>query len=161
MMDKAKAAKWAVVALGLLAITFMTGCSALSGKKSSTSQATPSSKAQPANAPVYYDFGDVLIPKELKVDRDESFVFNSPGMTAGVLALTGRVESTSLANFFQNKMPADGWQIISSIKSPRTKMLFRKDSRWCVISINDGQLSTHVEVWVAPSLTGSDAGLIK
>lgn len=138
-----------------------TGCSALKGSKSSSSQTTPPQRAQPANAPVYYDFGDVLLPKELKIDKDESFIFNSPGLTAGVLTLSGRVDASSLTNFFENKMPADGWSLLSAIKAPRTKMLFKKESRWCVISIHEGQLSTDVEVWVAPTMAGADVGLTK
>ena len=160
-MRKAKADVWKIIALGVSVMVLATGCTALKGKKSSTAQMQPTRKAQPANAPVYYDFGDVLLPKELKIDKDESFVFNSPGVTAGVLTLSGHVDSSSLINFFENKMPADGWYLISSIKAPRTKMLFRKESRWCVISIRDGQLSTSVEVWVAPTMAGSDMGLTK
>lgn len=161
MMSKVKAEMRVIVALSLMVMVLATGCSALKGKKSSPSQPTPAQKTQPANAPVYYDFGDVLLPRELKIDKDESFVFNSPGLTAGVLTLTGRVDANSLTNFFEKKMAADGWYMISSIKSPRTKMLFKKESRWCVISIHEGQLSTSVEVWVAPTMAGADLGLTK
>ena len=159
--SKARRRLFPVFAAGLTALLLTTGCSALSGAKSSDTQTNSARKTQPANAPVYYDFGDVLLPRELKVDKDGSFIFNTPGLTAGVLTLTGRVESNSLITFFENRMPADGWRLISSIRSPRTKMLFHKEARWCVISIAEGQFSTVVEIWVSPTLAGADTGLTK
>lgn len=132
----------------------LAGCSTLQSGKESTSTAKPSA-APPAaivkeNAPVYYDFGDVMLPRELKVDKGESFVMNSGGMTTGVLTLSGSVDATSLTTFFQNKMPVDGWREMGAFRSARSIMLFEKSTRWCVISIADGQFSTKVEIWVAP-----------
>jgi hypothetical protein len=160
-MRKMKAKMWMAVALGLSVMVLASGCTSLKGKQISSSPTAANQKTKPANAPVYYDFGDILLPKELKVDKGESFVFNTPSLTAGVLTLTGRVDVSSLTNFFENKMAADGWYLISPIKSPRSKMLFKKESRWCVISIRGGQLSTVVEVWVAPTMAGGELGLTK
>ncbi|MCF8068527.1 MAG: hypothetical protein K9L30_08090 [Desulfobacterales bacterium] len=112
------------------------------------------------NAPLYYDFGDVLLPKELKLNQDSSFVYRTPGFTAGVLALKGRVEYNSLINFFEVNMIKDNWRAISYFKSPRTIMMYQKDNRWCVISIHEGDFTTHVEIWVAPTLSEVE-GLLK
>ena len=159
-----------IVVVAATALMLFGGCmkSALKGNPSSASQST-SSKSQAAKKPttVYYDFGDVLLPRELKIEKDDSFIMDTPGMTAGVLTLSGGVDARSLTNFFKNKMPADGWEMVSAITSPRTRMLFRKQGRWCVISINEGRLSTLVEIWVSPTIGGSetstaaDTGLIK
>ena len=147
----------------LVTMTLTTGCSALKYKK-----APPSSTASPANsvaAPqsksVYLDFGDVLLPKRLKVDRKHSFIFSTSGMTAGLLSMKGRVEVNSLITFFQNKMPVDGWSLISAIKASRSMLLFKKQSRWCVISITEGNMSTRTEIWVAPTLDGPGSGIKK
>ena len=124
-----------ILMAGMLAVS---GCSALKSKQGSTTPAAVG--AQPAQTKtVYLDFGDVLLPKELSVDHDESFVFSTAGLTAGVLSLKGRVESNSLITFFENRMPEDGWQMISAIKSHRSMLLFKKQARWCVISIEEGQ----------------------
>jgi hypothetical protein len=40
-------------------------------------------------------------------------------------------------------------------------MLYKKQTRWCVISITEGQLNTLVEIWVAPTVPGVDSGLRK
>jgi len=113
------------------------------------------------DAPLYYDFGDVLIPKEFKIDKNSSFVYTSPGFSAGVLAMNGRVEVSSLCAFFEENMTKDNWKLIVSFKSLRTLMLFQKENRWCVINITDGQLSTGLEIWVAPTVTEGVRGLLK
>ena len=143
----------------IAAMYMLSGCSAL---KSKSTDPQTGSVGQPAVAKpktIYYDFGDVLLPSELKIDKDDSFVFRTPGLTAGVLSLKGRVEINSLINFFENKMPVDGWQAISSFKAPKSMMLYKKQSRWCVISITEGQMSTRVEIWVAPTVAGDASGL--
>lgn len=124
--------------------------------------ASPGSEAErPGDTPSYYDFGDVLIPAELKVDRDASFVYHTPGNTTGVLTLKGRVEFDSLIAFFNANMAKDKWTQISFFKSPRTIMLYKKDNRWCVIRIEEYEFSTGVEIWVAPTTATNVDGLIK
>jgi hypothetical protein len=151
----------------LVSLFLITGCSALKSNKAPST--TPSGKT-PAHQStnVYLDFGDVLLPKQLKADRGNSFVFSTAGFTAGILSLKGRVEANSLISFFENKMPVDGWELISAIKSSRSMLLFKKQTRWCVISIIEGQMSTRAEVWVAPTMDGRaptmeglESGLLK
>jgi len=148
---------WAIV---LAALLLATGCSVLRSKKAaSTGSSRSTAAAQPKS--IYLDFGDVLLPTELKVDRGNSFVFSTSGFTAGLLSLGGRVEVNSLITYFENKMPVDGWQMISAIKASRSMLLFKKQARWCVISIVEGQLSTGVEIWVAPTVGAEETGLLK
>ena len=108
-------------------------------------------------SPIYYDFGDVRLPEELKVVKDDSFVYKTPGFSAGVLVLEGRVEIYSLISFFENSMSNDQWTFVSSFKSTRTIMIFRKVDRHCVINITDRQFSTLVEIWVAPTRSEASA----
>ena len=141
-------------------LLLFTGCSTVkTDEKDSFS--TPSFFKESKDTPLYYDFGDVLIPKELKIDKNSSFVYTAPGFSAGVLALSGRVEVNSLCAFFEENMTKDNWKLIVTFKSLRTLMLFQKDNRWCVINITDGQLTTGVEVWVAPTVTEGARGLLK
>ena len=126
------------------------GCAGLQSNKMD-SAVNIFQKEKKGRSPIYYNFEDVLIPGELKIDQNESFVFSSSGLSAGVLALNGGVEITSLVQFFEINMTKDNWKLISSFQSARTLMLFQKGMRWCVICIYDNPLRTHVEVWVAPS----------
>jgi hypothetical protein len=111
--------------------------------------------------PIYYDFGDVRLPEELKVDDEDSFVYRTPGFSAGVLVLEGRVELYSLIAFFESSMASDNWKFVSSFKSPRTMMLFHKEARWCVINITEKNLKTFVEIWVAPTANELELDLMK
>jgi len=148
-------------ALILAIIIFLiSGCAAVSKDEKSTAS-RPIFQKEKKNLPTYYDFGDVLVPKELKIDKDSSFVYKAPGFSAGVLALKGRVEVGSLCTFFEDNMAGDNWKLISAFKSPRTIMLFQKQNRWCVINITDGDFTTYVEIWVAPSIGEGESGLFK
>ncbi len=111
--------------------------------------------------PVYYDFGDILIPRELQVDRKASFVHHSGGATAGLMVLRGKVEPKSLISFFENNMLKDNWRIQGSIKSSENMLLFRKEARWCMIHIKETFLNTHVQIWVLPSLDEKGTGLMR
>jgi hypothetical protein len=138
------------------------GCAPL---KTSTK---PSEKLEPAVSkqdkppePVYYDFEDVLVPSELKVDDKRSFVYHAPDFTAGVLVLTGRVEVDSLIKFFENNMAKDNWRLVSFFKSIRTIMFFNKSNRGCIINITEKQFKTEVEIWVAPTMETAEGGLLE
>lgn len=135
----------------LLAAVLLTaaGCSAVSKDKKTESPPPPKSEK---TAPVYFDFDDVLIPGEMTIDRDESFVYQTTGFTVGILALKGRVEVTSLIVFFEKNMPRDNWRRVSQFKSPlRTMMLFQKQDKWCVVEISESTYNTFAKVWVAPT----------
>ena len=146
---------------GLIIIVLISvgGCSTL-GKKDKSATA-PSAKSASGVPALYYDFGDVLVPKELKVDKKSSFIYQTEGFSAGVLVLKGRIDTSSLISFFERNMAKDNWQIISSFKSDRTMLLFQKEHRWCVMNINDETFNTYVEIWVAPTTMGGATGLLK
>ena len=163
MRIKARAVKSGqILVLLLVTMLMLSGCSVLKSKSGPTAGPGTSSASQAAQTKtVYLDFGDVLLPKELKVVKDNSFVFTTAGLTAGVLSLKGSVESNSLVTFFENRMPEDGWQMISAIKASSSMLLFKKQARWCVIGIDEGEMSTHVQIWVAPTIGDAASGLTK
>jgi hypothetical protein len=148
------------ILISMITIVFAVGgCSSLSKKDDKAT--APASQTSPAVAAQYYDFGDVLIPKQLKVEKKSSFVYHTSGFSAGVLVLKGRIEASSLISFFETNMAKDNWNIISSFKSERTMLLFQKTHRWCVMSITDEAFNTYVEIWVAPTTKDTQTGLLK
>ncbi|MEA3428955.1 MAG: hypothetical protein U9Q84_07080 [Thermodesulfobacteriota bacterium] len=150
----------AFIGIGAAFFLMISGCAVgKTKKKGPESQVTTIKQKGPS--PLYYDFGDVLIPNKLKIDKKASFVYKTSGFSAGVLVLSGRVEISSLIAFFESNMQKDNWRTISLFKSPRTVMLFQKESRWCMINITEKDFKTHVEVWVAPTLNEAEAGLLK
>ena len=151
----------AFLMLAIAAVIAATGCSSLKSTKSASRLNGSHVSATAKSKTIYYDFGDVLLPTQLSVDDNGSFVFSTAGLTAGVLSLKGRVTAKSLLSFFSNKMPVDGWQMINKFTGQRNMMLFRKRSRYCTITIQEGQLATIVEIWVAPTMRVDANGLHK
>jgi uncharacterized protein YceK len=156
----AKKRLYPAILIFMITVVFTVGgCSSVSKKDNKAT--APASKTSAAVSARYYDFGDVLVPKELKVDKKSSFVYETSGFSAGVLVLKGRVETSSLISFFERNMVNDNWKSISSFKSERTMLLFQKNHRWCVMNITDEAFNTYVEIWVAPTTKDTQAGLLK
>lgn len=138
----------------------ISGCAGTKFKKGASTSPSTTAEDKGASA-LYYDFGDVLLPADLKVDKKSSFVIRTSGFSAGVVSLKGRVDGSSLITFFLNNMAKDNWMEVASFKSPRSMMLFQKANRWCVINITEKDFYTYVEVWVAPTSGEPGSGLYK
>lgn len=147
--------RYGMIGTGLCVLAAMallsTGCS-----PSKFSRPRMSSAKNQAERPVsvYREFGDVLIPSALEPDNDASYIVETPGLATGVLALTGRVQRNSLIDFFNHNMAKDNWRRVTIFKSPQTNtiLLFRKENRWCIISIREKGFRTYVQIGVAPSM---------
>jgi len=100
----------------------------------------------------YYDFEDIPIPKEMSIDRDDSILFESQGIKAGMLTYSGRVDSNSLFNYFLSALPNEGWDLLSYIKYGTQIQTFAKDDRLCIIRIIDGRLRTELQIWISPKI---------
>lgn len=155
-MGFARHRKGALIWIGVLVLfcIFAVGCSTLEKKnidRTASSSDPKPDKKEDKNKPLYYEFSDVLIPAQLTPIQDSSFVYQTAGLSAGVMTFKGRVEMSSLVTFFERNMRKDNWRRVSVFKSPRTILLFQKDNRWCVIHITAGY-KTDVTIWVAPTL---------
>jgi hypothetical protein len=131
----------------------LSACSSFTKKDTETSEPVAQQSGTQANtAGSYVEFEDVLIPRELDLDSKASFVFETPQFKTGILVYKGRVDYVSLANFFENNMIKDNWNLRSKIKYTRTIMVFEKPDRDCIINIIDETFNTVVEVMVAPRM---------
>ncbi len=143
----------------LLVCFYVPGCTTSQAASSGQSQASLSGatgSAAETNAPVYHDFDDIPVPKELTIVKDRTVVVSSPGFISGNLALKGRVDPDSLFKFFSVYMEKDNWEVFSIIKAPEaTIMVFQKAMRCAVITIREEQIFTYVEIGVAPTLKGA------
>ena len=145
-----------LVLVAAFALLLTTSCTSLNwpsmgGSSKDPEAEAPSGASLPASQELdsyYYDFDDVRIYNELKLDAKESFVIETPGTKSGVLVFDGRVERLSLTDFFVNQMNRDGWRMRSAFKSPRTILIFEKPGKFGVINITDERFNTHVEIWV-------------
>lgn len=100
--------------------------------------------------PDVHEFGDILIPREMDIDKESSVIQSRDGMNVGVLHFSGRVEQNSLIRYFQNNMANEGWRPIGQFRSPQSLMVFQKGRRMAVIAIEDSDFETFTEVWVVP-----------
>jgi hypothetical protein len=148
------------VCIGLLG--FLLGCgSVLQEQKKETSSSQESQAPPPVGKKSdratgrYYDFDDIQIPNELKLDTKKSNVFQSPNLVAGLLAFDGFVEVKSLVNFFKDAMARDNWQSRAYFTlPPKTVLLFEKKNKRSIIFIEESTFNTRVEVWLIPTNDG-------
>lgn len=110
--------------------------------------AVPATTAEESD--FYYDFDDILVPKEMELQTKDSFILETPSMKSGVMVFEGKVEVVSLTNFFINNMMKDNWQMRSAFKSNRTILVFEKMNRYCIMNITDDKFTTLLEIWVSP-----------
>ncbi len=116
-------------------------------------------KAEPVGRlPDVREFDDVLVPRDMVVSRDASFVHRGTAMPTGLLRLAGAVEAKSLMRYFQANMPKDGWRLVSEFRGPQTLMAFQKAERMCLIAIEESTFRTYMDIWVVPLNETVDMG---
>lgn len=137
------------ILLALLAVS----CARQPAGETGAAMAAPASQQSSPEAyeelNYYYDFEDVLVPKELKLDAGDSFVFETPQFKTGILKFNGRVDSFSLVDYFNTNLAKDGWNKHSSYKAKKSILVYEKPNKSCFISVLDESFSnTKVEILV-------------
>jgi hypothetical protein len=137
--------------IGLLAIfatLFIFSLGAILGCASSAKkdQGTPSSDTGLRVS--FSDFEDVPIPSEVSPNKKKTQLYSAGKGKVGLLTLEGRVDPDSLAAFFQNNLPRNGWKPMTSLKDRDHVLVFVKDDRMCLINISEGWFTTVCEVRV-------------
>ena len=115
-----------------------------------TVQTEPTGEEGPTPIVTIREFPDVPIPKELYLNERESFVYMTPEFATGNLIYNGNVDYDSLLKFFEETMSKNGWALQASLKYTRTLLLYKKESRICLINLDMTALNIQVEIWVAP-----------
>ena len=102
----------------------------------------------------YYDeFSDVAIPREMKVDKKDTFItYSADGIKLGTQVAKGRVEMASLVNAMQGHMQRDGWALRSVFRSSRSILIFEQQAKMCSIYINESMMDTEMLMFVSPKL---------
>ena len=86
----------------------------------------------------YYDFDDILIPKEIKYVEAESYKLDNSKFRAAIMKFKGRVQVLELVQYFINNMSKDNWTLISNNKAGKLSVLnFEKFNKSCVIQVDD------------------------
>jgi hypothetical protein len=136
----------------LFALWASTGCSLFAKKE----QGSPSSDTGLRVA--FSDFEDVPIPSEVSPNKKKTQLYSAGKGKVGLLTLEGRVDPDSLAAFFQNNLPRNGWKPMTSLKDRDHVLVFVKDDRVCLINISEGWFTTVCEVRVGLLEKASEPG---
>ncbi len=149
----------------LLLVVLVLSLAACTSMNSTSGGSAADSAAQTAAPTVYRDFADILLPSEMKVDTDRSYIVEGSGLTTGILTIKGWVDRDSLITFFKSAMERDKWQEIASFNSPAADtssiLVFQKSSRTAVISIHEELIYTYAQIAVAPSAKGISGNLFR
>jgi hypothetical protein len=143
--------------LTLVAAALLTGCSGAGlGGSSTNATATPTGGDEYQQVHFYYDFEDILIPQELELDRDSSYVLETQQFKTGILVFNGSVDHISLVDFFITNMAKDNWRKYSSLKAEKSILTFEKPNKSCIITVYDESFTnTRVDIHVVESRLGS------
>lgn len=134
----------ALFSMLLVLIVFAAGCATKSTGTEPTGEDTQSQPSATAyqetydNPNYYYDFNDILVPRELEPIDEEKYVFDDPRFLAGFRIFSGRVVAEDVFNFFVNNMAKDNWRKKFSLKAEKSVLAFEKSNKSCTIQIEDG-----------------------
>jgi hypothetical protein len=141
---------------------FLGGCAWFNTSTSSGTGSTAQPPATTAAAtPSFYDFQDIPIPSELSLVTKESTVFQGGAVKGGMLTFKGRVEPSSVVNFFMVALARENWKHRGDIRYRKSVLLFEKPDRFCIISIRESSYYTYVELYVVPTATAARSGVME
>lgn len=112
-------------------------------------------KPQPQQS-FYYDYSDIKVPEEMEIQTDKSSITPAEGGKFGTMKFKGWAEPISLFDFFFNNMPKDGWTMVTYQKYQRYLLVFTKENRVCMITIEETPYwYTWLEIKVSPKVSNT------
>ena len=75
-------------------------------------------KPEPQRLPDQREFDDVMVPRDMDIDREASAIYRRDGASIGILRMSGRIELSSLMRYFQNNLGNEGWRQVSVMRAP-------------------------------------------
>ena len=100
----------------------------------------------------YYFFDDVLIPKDLSFEQDDSFVYETPQFKTGSMIFKKWwLDPGSVVDFFMYNMEKDNWKLVNSYRGKESTLNFSKPDKTCTIKVTGKwNGTTVVEIRVGP-----------
>ncbi|MEA2083344.1 MAG: hypothetical protein U9O82_03695 [Thermodesulfobacteriota bacterium] len=130
------------------------GCAYFNSDSDGKIAATSSSIEEDMIQPFYpSNFRDIQVPGELKWDRKNSMSIKTASFAGGILCFKGRVEISSLTDFFTSSMKKDGWELVGSINYESVFLAFIKPSQTCMIKINETSFHTEVYIYITEDIS--------
>ena len=100
----------------------------------------------------HYQFEGVPIHSDLKVDINQSFIFEIKGRKGGIIVYHGSKPVSEILEFFKAEMPKHAWRLMLAVKRKRAEFIYYEKRGWRVL-IRVGQVppATYVEITLNPS----------
>ncbi len=137
------------IATTILLALSLTACANMHTGTGTTGSSAAAKDTTAQNAPYFpTSFNDFEVPGELKLDSKHTMFINTSSFTGGVIALAGRVEMASLADFFVNSMQKNNWHLIGEVRYQNTLLAFTKPNKNCMISIYSDSFGYETKVTV-------------
>ena len=131
----------------LVCLSMFAACTTTGSNSGSTDTSAGATEAEYQEPDYYYDFDDILIPKEISYVEDSSYKLDNAKFRAAIMKFKGRVEVLELVQYFVNNMAKDNWTLVSNNKAGKLSVLnFEKFNKSCVIQVDDsfGSASTTI-----------------
>jgi hypothetical protein len=141
--------KKGMIGMGALGVFLFLASGCAYFQKSGTPDQAAKQKTEAPNV-AFYTFPDIPVPKELNLEREKSFIYETPSVKAGVLLLTGNVDIASLESYFKTNMAKNGWRFVNSYKYNDMILNFLKEDKASTIKASRNTFTTQVEIWVGP-----------
>ncbi len=141
----------------VICLCFVLGACTASTASTHTEQPVSGSSQNYDNLNYYYEFDDILIPKELDFQAGDSYTLDNRKFRVGIMKFTGRVEIPDLLQFFINNMTKDNWEKTSAVKGKTSILSFEKFNKSCVIQVEDTFARDTVTIIAVETKDGSNS----
>ncbi len=125
-----------------------------------TGSATPSPAA--VNNTGVMIFPHLPVPGELEKIGSETVVFTTPEFHGGIFTLKGSISREAVMDFFQRRLPEEGWRLAGLLDSETCYMAFKNStSGSCLIQIASASMGLKTEVRIFVSEGTGEANVIR
>lgn len=95
-------------------------------------------------------FDDVPVPSGFLQISNESFIFQSESLRAGVLKYSGKSSPDVVMQFYKDQMPLYNWQLINLIEYGKKQLNYEKIGQSCIITIEGTRTKSILTISVGP-----------
>ena len=83
------------------------------------------------------DIQDIVIPADMKWDRDKSMTIKTESFRGGLWRYSGRLEIISVKDFMISSMQDNKWKLVGEAASKEIMLAFVKPNKTCMMVITD------------------------
>jgi hypothetical protein len=153
-MRKSRTCLTTLTIMILATFLFIGGCATPMGK----TEVEPGDSSLPPVSGFADDIQDIVLPVDMKWERERSMTIKTESFRGGVWFYTGKVEIISLKDFLSTSMKDNKWKLVGEATSKDIMLAFVKPGKTCMMVIKDLQFGkTAMTLYVTIDKTSSTA----